>query len=644
MSILDDNSATNIKVPFKFQIKKKDLLSRLGVLETSKGRVVTPTIMPVINPKEQIIKPQEMKDLGVEIVITNSYIIFSNPDIKEQALKDGVHRLIDWDGPIVTDSGAYQLMVYGHVQVENEEIIDFQQKIGVDAGIPLDLPITIKDTYEIAQEKVFETFERIQKIPTYFVCPVQGGRYLDLVEWSAKKVRNIPCSYYALGSEVGLLINYQFKTVMSNILTAKRYLPLNKAVHLFGAGHPLFFAVAVAAGVDLFDSAAYSLFAKDGRYLTVDGTYDLDKLEEFPCSCKVCSEYSPKEIKGLAAKEREKLLAYHNLAVTMEEIRRIRQAIRNGRLTELIFSRAMRHPQVFEAVRLLFTENPLLELLEPLSKEAQKATPFVNWYPQVKRHKAKIMNEFYIHKDVLLVLPEKLQHADLMAKIAQIIFSSEVFGVIPFELRWTYPLSQLERVPHVDLDFLDAFLQKYHSKFKNVYLIGNEFAPLEDRWKVLPEFSFSSLIEDKEWAIHEVKGLIFYQFDVLIEHELKIEFGTTGRIRRFYDKKSHELLGTIRPQDGFVVPKLTLAAHLLEKGTKKIVKVTQTSADMAREKKSVFCKHVISVGDVFAGDEVLILDPEDNLVACGRAIVSGIEMMDFDHGVAVRVREGFKAQ
>ena len=89
-----------------FEIKSKDGLGRTGILKTEHGTVRTPALMPVIHPGKQTI---DVKGSGAEMVITNAYIIYRNPELREKALKDGVHRLIDFDGPIMTDSGSFQL-------------------------------------------------------------------------------------------------------------------------------------------------------------------------------------------------------------------------------------------------------------------------------------------------------------------------------------------------------------------------------------------------------------------------------------------------------------------------------------------------------------------------------------------------------
>src|SRR3972149_11714332 len=127
-------------MPPIFEILQKDICGRIGRLETSHGIVETPTIMPVVNPNIQTISPSELRKFGAEMTITNSYIIYRKQELRERTMNQGLHSLLDFNGPIMTDSGSYQLSVYGEVEVDNAQIVQFQQDIGSDIGVPLDIP------------------------------------------------------------------------------------------------------------------------------------------------------------------------------------------------------------------------------------------------------------------------------------------------------------------------------------------------------------------------------------------------------------------------------------------------------------------------------------------------------------------------
>jgi 7-cyano-7-deazaguanine tRNA-ribosyltransferase len=132
----------------------------------------------------------------------------------------------------------------------------------------------------------------------------------------------------------------------------------------------MMFALAVAMGCDLFDSAAYALYARDDRYLTVRGTEHLADLDYLPCSCPICTEHSPDDLRAADDEGRERLLAEHNLHVTYEEMRRVKQALRSGNLLELVEARARGHPRMLDGYRALLDHAEQLEREDPVSKGA----------------------------------------------------------------------------------------------------------------------------------------------------------------------------------------------------------------------------------------------------------------------------------
>ena len=100
-----------------FEINKRDGLARLGKIKTKHGVLNTPTLLPVVNPKILTLSMDELKECGAQGIITNSYIIYKNPELKETAEKEGVHGLVNWSGPIMTDSGTFQSHVYGEINI-----------------------------------------------------------------------------------------------------------------------------------------------------------------------------------------------------------------------------------------------------------------------------------------------------------------------------------------------------------------------------------------------------------------------------------------------------------------------------------------------------------------------------------------------
>ncbi|HJH28209.1 MAG TPA: tRNA guanosine(15) transglycosylase TgtA [Methanosarcinaceae archaeon] len=355
-----------------FEIIQKDAAGRIGRLTTPHGVVETPTIMPVINPNIQIIKPSEMRDFGAEIIITNSYIIYRKDELREKALKDGLHSLLDFDGPIMTDSGSFQLSVYGEVEVTNEQIIDFQQKIGTDIGVPLDIPTPPDVPRSRAESELKTTIERLAqarvlvKDGMLLAGPVQGSTYPDLREKCARDLSELNFDVYPFGAVVPMMESYRYADLVDVIVSAKKGLDPTAPVHLFGAGHPMMFALAVALGCDLFDSAAYALYAKDGRYMTSHGTYHIEDLHYLPCSCPVCVTHTAEELKS--AENSMELLARHNLYVTFEEMRLVKQSIKEGNLLELVELRCRAHPRLLEGLKQAYKYTDWLEQNDPVSK------------------------------------------------------------------------------------------------------------------------------------------------------------------------------------------------------------------------------------------------------------------------------------
>ncbi len=349
-----------------FEIKEKDLLGRIGKLKTKNGTVETPLLYPVINPSIQLVTPRKLKEtFGFEAVITNAYILKKR--FGDTVFKEGLHKLLDFDGAVMTDSGAYQILVYGEVDVSQKEIVAYQEGIGSDVATMLDIPTGWKVTKEQAQETVAETLRRAKDFfnlktrdDILWVGPVQGGRHLDLVASSAIEMGKLPFQIHALGSPTEVMENYRYDVLAEMILTAKKGLPIERPLHLFGAGHPAMFSLAVALGCDLFDSAAYVLYARENRYMTENGTWRLNELDYFPCSCPRCASETPRALELKPKREQEVFLAEHNLYVCVAEMRRIKQAIRDGRLWEHTEMRVHNHPALLSALKKLRNHEDFL--------------------------------------------------------------------------------------------------------------------------------------------------------------------------------------------------------------------------------------------------------------------------------------------
>lgn len=479
-----------------FEIREKDLLARIGKLRTKSGTIETPLLFPVINPFTQLVPPTRLRDeFGFEAVITNAYILKKH--VGNQPAKNGLHAFLDFNGTVMTDSGAYQILVYGDVDVTPKESVEYQEYIGSDIATILDIPTGWKVSENNAKKTVDETLRRAKQLhetktreDILWVGPVQGGKYLNLVAKSAKEMAKLPFQIHALGSPTEVMERYRFDVLVDMIMTAKMNLPLDRPLHLFGAGHPFMFALAVALGCDFFDSAAYALYAKENRYMTETGTLRLEELGYFPCMCPKCTKTTPEIVAELPEKDREIFLAEHNLHVCAGEMRRIKQAIKDGRLWEHLETRAHGHPSLLQGVKRLKEHQEFIQENAPATKSSGlfyfHSTGLIR--PEILTHRKKMTGRYLPPKKakILLLAPQtqmKPFHKSgtfkqllarlprrLRTKKVHVCFYAAPFGVVPAELDEVYPLSQ-----HVAALPLDRETVEYVGKQVSNYIMATSY-------------------------------------------------------------------------------------------------------------------------------------------------------------------------
>jgi len=638
-----------------FSIRKKDGLARIGTLNTPHGKIITPSLLPVLNPNRQLIPPSELLKSGAEAFITNAYLLYRDFENRQKALKQGLHKYLGYSGPLMTDSGAFQLMEYGEVDITNIEVTKFQEQIGSDLGVFLDSP-TKGGTHDEYLEALNITLNRAEEHiqhrdprgSTIWAGPIQGGLYLDLVKKSCLKMREMNFSIHPIGSVVPLMERYDYESVFKMVLTAKQNLPFNRPIHLFGAGHPMIFAVATFLGVDMFDSAAYILYAQKNRYITVFGTSYLENLQYFPCSCEICQSYTVKELKDMNQEERTIHLAKHNLNVSFEEIRRIKQAILEGRLYELVVSRVMNHPSLARLIDFLFSleTSRFIEPYDPISKSRALLIthPSLVNQPLLLRYQDRIMERFYIWSSTLLIGQDfqNLPSSDSY----QVIRISPIFGIVPDELKGVYPLVQHERIPlpfsHEIIQFIKNFLKEYTNRFQEILIHPSVNLKLEE----FASFqSFDGKKQKKAYDLNNLCAILDYHFGVgthkLIDKQtLKIERSRkTGILRRFFDKEG--LLGTFRAQDFSIIPSSSFAKRLHNniKYPNRRVIAAEESIPFILNNKDMLAKFVTDADPTIRpGEEVLIVDKNDVFLNFGTSALSAQEMLDFKRGIAVQVR------
>ncbi|WP_067259692.1 tRNA guanosine(15) transglycosylase TgtA [Methanobrevibacter cuticularis] len=656
-----------------FEIKQKDNRGRIGLLKTNHGTVKTPALMPVIHPRKQTI---DVRKFGAEIVITNAYLIYKDEELKQKAIDEGIHKLINFNGPVMTDSGSFQLSIYGDVDINNEEVIEFQELIKTDIGTSLDIPTAPYVTREKAENDLKITLERAKEAVKYkeenninmlLNSVVQGSTFSDLRSCCAEELSKLNADLYPIGAVVPLMENYRYRDLVDVVTSSISHLPNDVPRHLMGAGHPMVFALAVAMGCDLFDSAAYILYAEDDRFLTIRGTYKLENLQEMPCSCEVCNKYTPDDLKAMEKKERAKLIAEHNLRVSFAELRVIRQAIIDGNLMELVEERCRVHPMLLDACRQLGKYADDLEVYDPRIKKSAffYTGPESLNRAEVVRHLDKLRN--MDKKRDLIILPSSRKpyskyvsdnlgdfyiygsEMKLDLKNTDFMVLDVPFCLIPLNIDEVYPLSQNESPKIKDADslefiedFLSEFIEYYEQTLISSKVIEELNIGLYNIHSQSDEIKFIKKDEEK------IKSIADYQFgngvgNALFKGKLKIEKSKkTGKIRHVYS--DGELIANMRASDAFFVLAKEGARRLHEKMEfpENRVIVNKDSEPFAREGKSVFSKFVIDCDtNIRANDEVLIVNENDELLAFGKSLLNYAEIMDFNVGQAIKTRKGF---
>jgi 7-cyano-7-deazaguanine tRNA-ribosyltransferase len=461
---------------FSFEVKESDLLGRIGSLKVGGKTLETPYLFPVIHPVSQQVPTQELKAMGFRGLMTNSYIIHSRR--KEDALREGIHKLLDFDGIFMTDSGGYQVLEYGNLELGYADIASFQAGIGSDIAVTLDKPtgypqtrLRAKETVEYSVKNAKATMKEFGDTKTVWVGPIQGGLHLDLVRKSAAALVEGGFHFLALGSPVQVMENYMFADLVKMILAARGVVPFSAPLHLFGAGHPLTMALAVALGCDTFDSASYVMFARTGRYMSRGGVMTLQSMKFLPCSCQVCAKTSVRGLLELEEKERTRLLATHNLFTLKAELDACKEAIVEGRLWDLVEERSMAHPRLREAFIELAKSAAALSAGTPTLKDkglfVRSAEDLQR--PEVRGAASRLEKAIRrsSNRAAVTVRDDKRNG---QASLGQKSRGSQdsyvlhpIFGPYPAELEFIYPFSQTEvgAVEHqVSLDDAKKILKK----------------------------------------------------------------------------------------------------------------------------------------------------------------------------------------
>ncbi len=469
-----------------FEIKYSDLAGRIGVLHTNHGKIETPSFVPVIHPVRQSIPAKKIKEIGFDVVITNAYITMKR--LEEKARRDGIHKIIKYDSSIMTDSGGYQVLEYGEVDVKPSVMAKFETDIMTDFAIPLDKPTGFGLSKKQAKEYVDHTLKVCKTTiknkkdnGQIWIGPIQGSEHPDLVKRSTNELIKMGYQMLALGSPVEFMESYEYRLLAEMIIAAKKNIPTSVPLHLFGAGPPLTIPLAVALGCDTFDSASYMLYAKHDRVITDDGTRRLDEIEYFPFDCEVSSKYKPKELLGMKKEERTDQIALFNLYAIKAEVDRVKQAIREGRLWEYTIKKARAHPKLFETIGAMINNTKFLQDGTPKFKE--KAIflfgPEDQYRPEVRRYQ-NYVKKFRTKKKILVITKDpkikpvfssyeykKLRRKFKEPDLIQFCNYNPFLGIIPIEISDVFPASHYVMTRNeFESEKFPTFLEVWEEFFK----------------------------------------------------------------------------------------------------------------------------------------------------------------------------------
>jgi len=349
---------------FKVISKSATTRARAGLLQTAHGEVKTPVFMPVGTlASVKSLTPEELLDCGAQIILGNTYHLYLRPGCEVIRGFNGLHGFMHWDGPILTDSGGFQIFSLAKLRKVTEEGALFQSHIdgsqhmltpeksveiqlcfGSDIIMCLDECIKYPTEWDAANKALQLTTQwakrckaALGKEKNALFGIVQGGMFKDLREMSAHDLLNIDFDGYAIG---GLSVGEPKDLMLEMADLTLPMLPDTKPKYIMGVGTPEDIVALVALGADMFDCVLPTRNARNGQMFTTTGTinisnarfkHDIDPIES-GCTCYTCRNYSRAYLRHLYMSR--EILAYHlntihNLHYFVRLMRSMREAIKN---------------------------------------------------------------------------------------------------------------------------------------------------------------------------------------------------------------------------------------------------------------------------------------------------------------------------
>ncbi len=348
-----------------FSLRWTDGGARRGTLRLTHGAVETPTFMPVGTAATvKALTPDELRSAHSQIILANTYHLWLRPGLETIVEAGGLHKFMAWNGPILTDSGGFQVFSLqarrkldddgvtfaSHIDGSThrftpETVIGFEEALGVDIAMVLDVCVKLPATRELLEESVRMTNAWARRSraaweseKTVVFAIMQGGLDLELRERSAREIVALDFPGYAIG---GLSVGETREEMYLTARTSAALLPPDKPRYLMGIGTVRDIIMAVDCGIDMFDCVYPTRCGRNARAMTRGGEYNIrnavyarDHTPVDPaCDCSVCTTYTRAYLSHLfRANEMlgPRLLSYHNVYVLNDLMRGARDAIERG--------------------------------------------------------------------------------------------------------------------------------------------------------------------------------------------------------------------------------------------------------------------------------------------------------------------------
>ena len=358
-----------------FQVLKTEGKARRGVFTCPHGTVQTPVFMNVGTQGaiKGAVSALDLKEIGCQVELSNTYHLHLRPG--DQVVKEmgGLHKFMMWDGPMLTDSGGFQVFSLSglrkiqeggvtfasHIDGRRifmgpEESMRIQSNLGSDIAMAFDECIENPAPREYVQQSVERTYRWLERCiaehqklneqpdcvnPGQMLFGInQGGTYPDIRAWHMDQIANLPCDGFAIG---GLAVGESTQTMYDIIDAVEPHMPREKPRYLMGVGTPSNIIEAVARGIDFFDCVMPARNARHGKLYTWQGTINIKnekyKLDPRPidpeCHCPACRSFSRAYLRHLVTAGEMlamRLAVLHNLSFYNELMLRIRQALEAG--------------------------------------------------------------------------------------------------------------------------------------------------------------------------------------------------------------------------------------------------------------------------------------------------------------------------